>query len=119
MVKSFKEIISYKNTWIQLSEVALADQKITMDEYLIIRGFTDNIERYIELLEQCLEDNIVTTEEKKQLFDLRSRMMQDAIETANDDRVINPDEFIMLQSISELLEIIEDLEARIVEKHSE
>lgn len=105
MVDSIRDILSCKSTWMVLCETALKDDKITMDEFLLIKKFTQDIDDYVNALEEALEDNIITEEEEKYLMDLRAKMMQAAIETANEDRVISPDEFELLHVINDFISL--------------
>ncbi len=105
-IPAIRDIISCKSVWIELCEVALKDGKITMEEYLLIKNFTENLENYIEVLEIALSDGDISKDEEKKLFALRANMMQDAIETANDNNVVSPDEFTILHHINEFLEMV-------------
>ena len=83
MHQSLTEILSMKYIWVSLSELALKDEKITKDEYLLILSFADKIETYKELLEKTLEDGIIDGSERFQLFHAKYNILVETLKQSN------------------------------------
>lgn len=113
MQHPMEEVLSLKDIWTTLCEVALTDDKITKDEYSLIRGFTDQIESYKELLTKVLEDGIIDGSERLLLFQAKYEIIMGLLEAAKRDDKISLDEFELLKKIKEFLRIIEESETKL------
>lgn len=110
MQKSLEEMLSLTYVWIALGEFALKDNKITKDEYVLIQGFAEKIEKYNELLEGVLVDGIIDGRERYHLFEAKYDILLYTLKQARNDDNVTKDEFGLIEKIKEFLNMIEKLE---------
>ena len=115
MSEKIKDILNFKKNWIELSEIAIENGNITMEEYLLIRNFTANVEEYLGIYNRNFINGKILNTGSEELFRIRSRIMQEAIENANEGLSLDPTKFALLSKISELLEEVEKIEEKLAE----
>lgn len=110
MPDDLKDLLSFKQVWISMSLIALKDEKITKEEHDLILSFSDNIEKYVDILEKSLDDGVIDGKERMILFQARFDIMQSAIKKAHEDEQVSIDEFNLLGAIKDLLSLVETIE---------
>ncbi|MHA2250222.1 MAG: hypothetical protein ACXAD7_07660 [Candidatus Kariarchaeaceae archaeon] len=110
MPDQLRDLLDFKKIWLHLSEIALKDDIITSEEHLLITNFTHDAGRYLDIVDQALDDGIITGDERHMLFQARLQMMQNSVNIANSGNQITSDNFAILSSIKNILEIVEKLE---------
>ncbi|MHA2503086.1 MAG: hypothetical protein ACXAE3_09460 [Candidatus Kariarchaeaceae archaeon] len=91
----------------KMIDIAKQNGIITADEQAIIESVKENIAKYFEVLHQSYDDDIITSDEQNDMYALRKRIMDEAVEIAKDDNQITQDEFALLRVIKSILEEME------------
>jgi hypothetical protein len=91
----------------QLMKVAEEDGRITEDEKILIKNLMSNAEKYIETLNEALEDGIIDKGEQSKLLQYRLNIAKKAKELALTDLIISREEKNLML---ELHKILRDLE---------
>jgi len=101
MTKSSRDLI-----WDSLKEVALADGILSKDEQELMATIVMDLEKYNEMLQRALEDDLIDVKEEKELFEGRMRIMEKAYSKAREDMIITDDE---KQLLKEICRVVRDL----------
>ena len=86
-----------------LKDIALKDGVITEEEQKLISSIVNNFSSYSDLMKVAVEDNVITLEESKELFEKRMAVMEDAYQTAREEQGISDDEAELLKQVCEVI----------------
>ena len=95
-----------KVIWDRLTRVALHDHLIDKDEKELLDSIMANLKEYGKILEDALDDHVITEEEKIELLLARTKLLQEAEEVAGKDDVITDEE---AKIIDKLMKIVHEL----------
>jgi hypothetical protein len=84
---------------IRIIEKAEEDGIITEEEAKIIEKGKENLDKYITMVNQALEDDIITQDERNNLIDLEEKMMSDSYFVALEDNILDRDELLLLTTL--------------------
>ena len=87
-----------------VAKVAKSDGKVTEDEYNILKQLSFDVAQYTMTLEDAEKDGIIDQQERSKLEDLKSKLLENATEIANQDGVISDDEAALLDKLAEILD---------------
>lgn len=82
---------------------AKKDGKVTQDEYNILQQLSLDVAEYTIALENAEEDGKIDPEEKKELLDLKDKLLQNAKAVANQDDIVTDEEAALLKKLAEIL----------------
>ncbi|MHA2250065.1 MAG: ABC transporter ATP-binding protein [Candidatus Kariarchaeaceae archaeon] len=97
-----------KKEWGELIKLVLKDQVVTNDEYHLLVNILDNFQLYGSTLDAALEDNVIDDNERNELIKTREKLIIDATNIANHDKIISSDE---QEILDRLLFIVQELRA--------
>ncbi len=86
-----------------LEEIALADGKITPDEKQFMTKIYNNINSYLLLIENALQDNVVDATERVAIFDSRLTIIKDSVNIMREDLKITSDELTLFNTLHDLI----------------
>ncbi len=90
-----------------LCKIAMEDGIVSDSEQTLIDMIKKNIEKYYVVLDEAFDDNVITTEEHFNFYNLRKKVIDEAIKVAKADETISPDEFKLLKALQSILEEVE------------
>lgn len=99
--------LTLKKIYDSLIAEATKDGVFRLDESILIKNIIANLETYTKIIDEALEDGVVSGTERLQLFHSRMALMQDAIKTASVDDTISKAEFNLLKKIQKILDEID------------
>jgi len=82
---------------------AKKDGKVTQDEYNILQQLSIDVAEYTIALENAEEDGKIDLEEKKELLNLKDKLLENAKAVANQDEIITDEEAALLKKLAEIL----------------
>ena len=85
--------------WERLRTTALHDGIITPEEDKLISKIVLDVEAYSSLVDKAFEDNVISEEERIELFEGRIKILEKAYAVARDDARITGDEAEILKTI--------------------
>jgi len=86
-----------------LTKIALKDGEITKEERTLISRILLDVKSYSSLVDDAMEDGIITQKEKADLFEGRMKILEKAYSSAREDLVITDDEGALLKAICGLV----------------
>ncbi|MHA2248810.1 MAG: hypothetical protein ACXAD7_00545, partial [Candidatus Kariarchaeaceae archaeon] len=90
--------------------IALADGKITQDEYKLISNFLKDVEGYTVLLDEAMDDGVISHYEKQKLLTQRTKIYNKIQHLAKEDLVVSEDEENLIKSIKKIVHDMHKLE---------
>ncbi|MDH5403499.1 MAG: TerB family tellurite resistance protein [Candidatus Heimdallarchaeota archaeon] len=88
----------------ELAVLAMNDKIITAEELQIIQQFTFDLTKFKDLINEALEDGIITNEEKNYLNNFKEKILNNVQEVANLDNVVEDEEKVLINKISQILD---------------
>ena len=104
-----KKISSVKRILDQINKIAEEDGNVTDEEVQIINAINFHFDKYVTLLEEILEDNVITDIELEQVYANEKKIVQMASSKALMDGVVSNDERRLITSLIDNLEEIQEL----------
>lgn len=99
MKKSQPSPVVSDEIWERLRTTALQDGIITPEEDKLISKIVLDVESYSSLVDKAFEDNVISEEERIELFEGRIQILEKAYAVARDDARITGDEAEILKTI--------------------
>ncbi len=91
----------------ELERIASIDNYITNDERELINTIVQQIRTYLELYNKTLEDGVITSLERVELFKSRLNVIQRTIEVIKKDFRVSNDEKTLFDKMQELLPVLD------------
>ncbi len=92
-----REILNY------LHKVAREDRILSQSEQKIIKLVEESLDEYENELEKALEDGVITSDERVELYYKRMDILKEAIAISQDDDIIEGDEDSLLTALTKKL----------------
>lgn len=86
-----------------LETIAMEDGKITSDEKQFMKKIYNNINSYLLLIENALQDNIIDAKEKIAIFNSRLTIIKDSVNIMREDLKITADELTLFNTLHDLI----------------
>lgn len=109
--KHWKSEKLVKKSWMKLMSVAESDGVVSTDEQRLLRQIISDLQSYSLLLEEALGDNIIDSEERKQLLSARKALLQNTEVIGKMDDVISDDEEAIISKLKSIVNQFEQAEA--------
>ena len=93
-------------------ETAQKDGIVTDHEKEMITKIVKDLEAYSSMLEQALNDGMITVEEKVKLYSFRTNMFSQNLKFVNEDKLVTDEEKDLLKILGKMLGEIGDFENR-------
>ncbi len=91
-------------------QTARKDGIVTEHEKLMIQHIMERITDYTEILDQALKDEIITPDEKVELYKFRTKIFVDNLRFVNEDSKITIEEKSMVETLNTILAEMGDIE---------
>ena len=86
-----------------LMDKAMADGVITEEERTMIRSISNQLDAYTDILQEAMEDGIISLKEKLSLYKFRTGMFHDNIQLVQEDDKVTQDEINLLNLLTGML----------------
>lgn len=91
-------------------ETARKDGIVNDHEKLMIKHIMEDISDYTEILELALSDDIITLEEKVELYKFRTKMFIDNMKFVSEDQKVTVEEIGLIETLNKILAEMGDIE---------
>lgn len=99
-----------KDAYEALRQVMMRDGKVSVQESILLARAMENIAKFKNVLEEALEDNVISEEEREQLQTIRHKIYGESFNIAMVDQIISEDEAAMLRKLMEIVSKFETFE---------
>ncbi len=83
----------------ELTEIAMADGKITPDEQAILNRVSSDMQLYETVLGKAVEDDLITQSERFLLDSMRTKVTDGAASVARRDKNVSEEERVLLSKL--------------------
>lgn len=99
-----------REIWERLIKTALADTILSEDEHSFLSNVLSDLESYENTVSRALEDGIIDSSEKANLFTLRVNLIKKMYDIANVDDKITSEESELIRTTQYIINSLADME---------